>query len=251
MERTALVTGGAGGIGRAICAGLAGAGYRVFLADREPTATESAVEGLPGAGHRAVAFDVSSETAVEAAFDALEADGAVDTLVTAAGLLLLEEDGSRRPIVDTSLEDWTRTEAVNARGTFLPVRAFLRRRTARPVPVGRIVTVSSVAAQLGGYRASSAYIASKAAVLGFTKAAAREAAPLGITVNAVAPGLIDAPMLRMSLPEGQEQAASAAIPLGRIGTGEDVAAAVVFLASEAAGYLTGVTVDVNGGYRMQ
>jgi NAD(P)-dependent dehydrogenase (short-subunit alcohol dehydrogenase family) len=114
------------------------------------------------------------------------------------------------------------------------------------------VTFSSVAAQLGGYNASAAYIAAKAAVIGFTKALAREAAPLGITANAVAPGLIDTEMMRIaSGGAGATPASTSNIPLGRIGRPGDVAATVRFLASPEAAYITGATIDVNGGYRMQ
>src|SRR5690606_22347917 len=109
----------------------------------------------------------------------------------------------------------------------------------------------SVAAQLGGYRSSSAYIASKSAILGLIKAGAREAAPLGVTVNAVAPGLIDAPMLRLSLDPSQDEEISRNIPMGRIGTPDDVAGAVSYLAGPDGGYVTGATLDINGGYRMQ
>lgn len=252
MTRAALVTGASGGIGRAVCQRLARDGYRIVVSDRDSSAAQALCAALPGDAHQAVAFDVTDEAAVRDAFATAEARlGGLDILVAGAGILLLRPGGERPPLTETSLDDWERTQAVNSRGTFLCIREFLRLRQRRPASHGRIVTVSSVAAQLGGYRASSAYIASKAAVLGLTKAAAREAAPQGITVNCVAPGLIDAPMLRLSLPAGQDASAAAGIPLGRIGTPEDVAAAVAYLVSEEASYLTGVTVDINGGYRMQ
>ena len=116
---------------------------------------------------------------------------------------------------------------------------------------GRVVTISSVAAQLGGYRSSASYIASKSAIIGLTKALARELAPHRVTVNSVAPGLIDAPMLRLSLDPADDAKASAQIPLGRLGTPQDVAGAVSFLVSKDASYITGSVIDVNGGYRMQ
>jgi 3-oxoacyl-[acyl-carrier protein] reductase len=174
----------------------------------------------------------------------------VSVLVTAAGILLLRPDGSRKPIAETPLEDWEHTQAVNSRGVFLCCREY-----AREVPDAathpRIVTISSVAAQLGGFRSSAAYIASKAAVLGFTKALARELAEKQVSVNSVAPGIIDAPMLRLSLDPANDDPVAASIPLGRIGQPEDVAQAVRFLVSPGAGYLTGTVIDVNGGYRMQ
>ncbi len=135
---------------------------------------------------------------------------------------------------------------------FLCGRAYLRRREAAPVAHGRIVTFGSVAAQLGGYRASATYIGAKSAVLGLTKAMARESAHLGVTCNSVAPGLIDTDMLRGTVQSsGALTAAAANIPLGRIGTVDDVAGAVDYLASEQAAYITGNVIDVNGGYRMQ
>jgi len=251
MTRIALLTGGARGIGAAIARRLADDGLTVVIADLEVEAAKSTAAALPGQGHQAYKLDVSVEADVELLFDKLEAEhGAISVLVCNAGVLILP-GGQRPPIWDTPLEEWEKTHAVNTRGTFLCVRAYLRRRLKTPVQDGRIVTLGSVAAQLGGYRSSSAYISSKSGVLGFTKAAAREAAPLGITVNAVAPGVIDAPMLRQSLaPEGDAAMANA-IPLNRLGTPEDVAAAVGYLVSPAASYLTGVTIDVNGGYRMQ
>lgn len=250
--RIAIVTGAARGIGAAIARRLAADGLCVVTADLSAADAEAAAKALDGAGHIGLPVDVRDEASVDRLFDAAEdALGPVGVVVCNAGVLLLREGGERPAIVDTTLDEWEQSHAVNTRGTFLTVRAMLRRRIARPAPDGRIVTLSSVAAQLGGYRSSSAYIASKAAVLGFTKAAAREAAPLGITVNCLAPGLIDAPMLRLSLPAERDAEVAPNIPLGRIGTADDVAEACSFLVSPAAAYLTGVTIDINGGYRMQ
>lgn len=252
MIRVALVTGGARGIGAGICRALAEAGVALAVADLDATGAQAAAAALPGSGHSGWRMDVADEASVESGFDAIEEHhGPLSILVCNAGILLLREGGVRPPLTEISLDEWERTHAVNLRGTFLCCRAFLRRRGLRPVKEGRIVTLSSSAAQLGGYRSSCAYISSKAAILGLTKAVAREAAPLGITVNAVAPGMIDAPMMRLSLKEGDEEAAAAPVPLGRIGRPEDVAGAVRYLCSADASYLTGVTIDVNGGYRMQ
>ena len=249
-SRHALVTGGARGIGAAICRALADAGHRLSVADVDFAGAQATAAAL-GAGHAALAVDVAAERAVAAGFDAAErAHGPVSILVNCAGVLLFRPDGERPLVAETALDDWQRTFDVNATGCFLVCREYVRRAPARD-PLGRIVTISSVAAQLGGYRSSAAYIASKSAVLALTKALAREVAPRGITANCVAPGLIDAPMLRQSLDPAQDDAAAAAIPLLRLGVPEDVAAAVRFLVSQDAGYLTGTTIDVNGGYRMQ
>lgn len=251
-RRIALVTGAGGGIGAAVCRHLASAGCQVIVADIDATRAATVAAQL-GGDHGSIAFDVSQEPAVEAAFEYVESTyGPISVLVCAAGLLLFQPNGDRPLIKDTSIALWDRTFDVNTRGVFLCGREYIRRREARPLPDGRIVTFSSVAAQLGGYRSSASYIAAKSAVLGLTKAMAREVAHLGVTVNGIAPGLIDTDMLRNTVTSaGALSAATAAIPLGRIGTVDDVAAAVGFLASEQGAYITGSVIDVNGGYRMQ
>jgi 3-oxoacyl-[acyl-carrier protein] reductase len=246
-----LVTGAAGGIGKAVVQRLAADGFRVLAADLRLDAAERAIDGVPG-DHRAIALDVANETGVVKVFADAEAAGApIDQVVAAAGILIFAPNGERPPITDISLDEWALTQTVNSTGTFLLLREYLRAANRRPIQSGRFVGFTSVAAQLGGYRSSSAYIASKGAVMALVKAGAREAAHLGVTVNAVAPGLIDAPMLRQSLAPENDSAIAANIPLRRIGTPEDVAGAVAFLVGADAAYITGAVVDVNGGYRMQ
>lgn len=248
-RHAALVTGACGGIGQSVAQRLARDGWRIVATDLDAGRAAAFAATLPGEGHVGLGCDVADEAAVDALF---AASGPIEGVVLAAGVLRLRSDGSRAPLAETDAADFDEHMRVNTRGTFLCLRAYLRQWTAGGRPVrGRVVTFASVAAQLGGYRSSASYIASKGAILALTKAAAREAAALGITVNAVAPGLIDAPMLRLSLPPGQEAAAAAAIPLNRIGTPGDVAGAVSFLMSEDAAYMTGAVLDVNGGYRMQ
>ncbi|OJY36229.1 MULTISPECIES: SDR family NAD(P)-dependent oxidoreductase [Gemmobacter] len=252
MSRIVLVTGAAGGIGESVCRRLAADGFGVLAADLSAEAAARVVAGLPGQGHRAIALDVSDEAAVADAFAAAEAAGApVEHVVAAAGILLFAANGDRPPITDISVKEWELTQRVNSTGTFLLLREYLRGATRRGATGGRFIGFASVAAQLGGYRSSAAYIASKGSVLALVKAGAREAAALGITVNAVAPGLIDAPMLRQSLPPEKDSTVAANIPLNRIGSPGDVAGAVSFLMGEDAGYITGAVIDVNGGYRMQ
>lgn len=250
-NRLVVVTGGGRGIGEAVCRHLANQGMRVVVADIDGDNAWRVAASL-GAGHIGRAVDVADEVSVVALFDEVEASqGPVAALVCVAGVLILP-NGERPLIKDMTLDTWERSFAVNTRGAFLCSREYLRRREALPVPQGRVVFFGSVAAQLGGYRSSSAYIGAKAAVLGYAKAFAREAAHLGITANAIAPGLIDTDMLRSTVSSsGALAAASQNIPLGRIGTVDDVASAVSYLISPAADYITGNVIDVNGGYRMQ
>lgn len=250
-KRTVLITGAGQGIGAGLAKILANSGYRIIATDINQENCEKLIHELNSSEHLAFGMDVSDENQVKNVFAQAEAKvGAIDCLVCAAGILILH-DGQRKLIVDTELSEWEITHAINTRGTFLCTREFVRNRLKNPVKHGRVVTFSSCAAQLGGYRSSSAYISSKAAVLGYTKALAREVAEHQITVNGIAPGLIDTAMLRLSMKEGQEQAAAANIPLQRLGQVEDISAAIQFLISEQAAYITGSMIDVNGGYRMQ
>lgn len=236
MSRIALITGAASGIGAACARALAADGLTVAATDRH------ACRYL---------MDVTDEAAIEQAFDRVEAElGKIAVLVTSAGTMIAPVD--RRPsLVDISAAAWDETFRVNTRGTFLAIRALLRRRLADPLPHGRIVTISSAAGQTGGVRGGADYAASKAAVLALTKLAAREAAPIAMTVNSIAPGPVETPLFRSVVPEGTEGPMLATVPLGRLGTPDEIAAAVRFLVSEAAGYITGSVIDVNGGSRMQ
>lgn len=246
-RRLALITGGARGLGLAAAEALAGAGFRLALADLDAGAASVAAAGLDGTGHQGFAVDVRSETSVSDLFTRVESRmGPVAVLATFAGILI--SNGERRVgIADSSAEDWDRTFDVNARGTFLCLREMLCRRREAPVAHGRIITVSSLAGQVGGVRGSAPYSASKGAVLSLTKTAAGEGGPLGLTANAIAPGMIDTAMLRQVLPNSSEAATVAGLPVGRIGRPEEIGAVVAFLASESAGFVTGATIDVNGG----
>lgn len=250
-ERLVVVTGGGRGIGEAVCRQLAAQGLRVVVADID-AGNATRVAASLGAGHVGKVVDVADEASVVSLFDELEAAmGPVEALVCVAGILILP-NGDRPLIKDMTLDTWERSFAVNTRGAFLCSREYLRRREATPVAHGRVVFFGSVAAQLGGYRSSAAYIGAKSGVMGYAKAFARESAHLGITANTIAPGLIDTEMLRSTVSSsGALVAATQNIPLGRIGTVDDVAAAVSYLISPAAAYITGNVIDVNGGYRMQ
>lgn len=251
-QRTAFVTGGASGIGAAVAHRLVQDGYRVVVADIDESRAAGMAAGLPGTGHAAVRIDVADAASVEAAFDqATQALGRIDVLVHAAGVLLTETDGCHRPFWESGLQRWDTTMAINARGAYLCSTAYVHQRLRNPGQNGRVILFTSVAAQTGGSKTTFAdYAASKAAVIGFMRAAARECAHLDITVNAVAPGQIDTPMLRKNIPAGTP-VDPLVIPVGRVGHPAEVADAIAYLVSPQSSFITGTTLDVNGGQRMQ
>jgi 3-oxoacyl-[acyl-carrier protein] reductase len=253
--RIALITGAAGGLGLASARKLAEDGLTIAVADLHAGAAQEAAATLPGSGHIGLACNVADEASVRAGFDVVEQKlGRPAVLACFAGILSTHPAPGRLPTVDITLQEWEGVMNVNARGTFLCVREMLRRCAGRAVEHGRIVTVASLAGQMGGMQSGSAYSASKGAVLALSKVAAREAASLGITVNTVAPGPIDTPMLYQTVPAeqaGQKYLGTAGVPLGRIGMPEEIAAAVSYLVSPGAAFVTGATIDVNGGLLMR
>ena len=237
--KVALVTGGASGIGLACARALAAEGAHVVVADLNPEAAAAAAREAGGAS---VAVDVTRpEDAPRAVAAAVEGFGALDVLVTCAGIF------HATPLDRITLEEWDRIQAVNLRGTFLVAQAALE--VMIPRRSGRIVTIASLAGQVGGLASGASYAASKAGVIGLTKSLARFAGPHGITVNVVNPGIIATPMTAV-LTDEQRAALAERTPLGRVGTAEEVAAVVVFLASDGASYVHGAHVDVNGGILM-
>ena len=255
MKRIALVTGGAGGLGFSAAHHLAADGMQVVLTDLKLNAATEAVKKLPNEGHIALALDVGNEQAVTETFASIESGtGPISVLAHFAGT-----QGGPGPshgvfIADMSSDAWKSVFEINTFGTFLCVREMIRWRRKMPVEHGRIITVSSLAGQMGGYLAGAGYAASKAAVIGFTKNAARELAPLGITVNTIAPGAIETPMYRGAAGLSASDAVPAAnvknIPMGRIGRPDEVGALAQFLASPAASYITGQVIAANGGSYM-
>jgi len=252
--RIALVTGGTGGLGLATARQFARDGMIVVIADLDLAASAKAAAGLEGRGHRGVALDVSSEEKVAETFKAIESEvGPISVLAHFAGMLGAGGTATGISLIDSTVEDWDRVQSVNARGTFLCVREMARARRAKPVEHGRIITISSLAGQTGGLQSGAAYSASKAAVLGLTRTAARDLGSMGITVNAIAPGPIDTPMLAQATgttSSGTKYTKLDSVPLGRVGVPEEIAAAASFLASINGGFVTGATIDVNGGLYM-
>lgn len=242
--QAAIVTGGASGIGRAVSEALGRCGVKVLLTyfASDEGAAET-VEAIARAGSRARATraDLTQEAdATRVVETALSEFGRIDILVANSGGLL-----QRRPIADCPLDLWNAALAVNLTSTFLTCRAVLP--VMEEAGAGSIITVSSLAAHDGGGMGAAHYAAAKGGVLAFTKALAKEVAPRGIRANGVAPGLIGTQFHdRFSTPEGRE-ATVARTPLAREGTPRDVANAVIFLASPLSSFLTGETIEVNGG----
>ena len=247
---SAVVTGAGQGLGREIARHLMAAGADVLVFDLDGDRAEHAARELAAeqTGRRALAFagDVADEGDVREAFDiATEALGTPYILVNNALYNLL------RPIVTLPADEWDRVFGVIARGTFLATRELGRRFMEHGLSGGAVVNISTLNYTIAT-TGLAAYCSSKAAVSQFTKAAALEYAPLGIRVNAIAPGLIDTPLARRFL--GDEPHVAQAFvdraPLGRIGQTDDMAKVVVFLASAAAAWITGVTLNVDGGMHL-
>jgi 3-oxoacyl-[acyl-carrier protein] reductase len=240
----ALVTGAARGIGRAIAMALAQPGLTIYLNDvvlgEEATRTQQEVEAR-GAAAQLVEFDVVDAVAVNLGVDRIvKESGRLDILVNNAGIT---RDNIIVRMKDT---EWDAVLGVNLKGAFNCIRAVSKPMIKQRG--GRIINISSVVGVMGNPGQAN-YVASKAGLIGLTKTVARELASRNITVNAVAPGFIQTEMTE-ALPEAVRQQMLAQIPLGRLGTSEEVAQAVAFLASDAAAYITGQVIHVNGGMLM-
>lgn len=236
--RRALVSGGSGDIGAAICHELAARGYSVIVhANARLDRAEAIAATIRDMGGHAsaVAFDLVNATATHAALEALLSGGAIDVLVHNAGI---HDDG---PLAGMSDEQWHRVINISLHGFFRLTKPLLLPMVRRRF--GRIVALSSVAAVLGN-RGQVNYAAAKSALHGAAKSLAREMASRGITVNVVAPGVITG---RMSKAVFTPEQIKAMVPAGRAGTPEDVSTLVGFLCSDAAGYLNGQVIGVNGG----
>ena len=249
-QRTAVLTGATSdrGIGITTARRYASQGWAVVILDLdgEKSAKVAAEIGnefnVPAFGHE---IDVANEDSVNAAYRAVAAEVGAGALPPVGALANIAGITSPVPFLETTLELWNKVMAVNSTGTYLVTKAFLPDMIASGW--GRIVNMSSVSAQRGGgVFGKVPYSAAKAAILGFTKALAREIGSTGVTVNAIAPGAVDT-NIRVGSTEEQEAAINAGIPVGRNATTEEIAAVITFLSSEESAYLTGTTIDINGG----
>jgi 2-hydroxycyclohexanecarboxyl-CoA dehydrogenase len=244
VERVAVVTGGASGMGEATCHELGRHGHKVAVLDINSQAAQRVSEELRGEGVAALAVgvDVTDRDAVEQAFAKVRSElGPVSILVTSAGMV------GFAPFIELTPESWARVIDVNLTGTFHCCQVALPDMLA--AQWGRIVMISSSSAQRGS-PGMAHYAASKGAVITLTKSLAREYASAGITVNNIPPSGIETPMqhqLQAADKLPSNEALARGIPVGHLGTGADIAAAVGFLCSEAAGFITGQVLGVNGG----
>ena len=242
-QRVAIVTGGAMGIGGQICESLAAAGHQVLVADLDIEAAAATALRLTQAGGKALALamDVGQPQSITQAFARIEQDfGRCDILVNCAGIAKVF------PFLDFPLDNFVATMNVNVTGTLLcsqaAARLMLRRRW------GRIVNIASVAGIRAVGTGRTAYGTSKAAVIALTRQMAVELAEHGITANAVAPGPVDTPMTRALHTERFREEYAKAIPMNRYGSTAEIAAAVMYLVSDAASYTSGVVLPVDGGF---
>jgi NAD(P)-dependent dehydrogenase (short-subunit alcohol dehydrogenase family) len=243
--RGVMVTGAAGGIGRAVAEAFAATGANIVAVDLDPEALDPLVAGLGGPQrHRAIAADIADLGGHDALVSrARAAAGSLDVLAHVAAVI------RRSDLEAVTEEDWALQEAVNLRATF-----FLNRAVARVMREqgrgGRIVNFASQGWWTGGFGGSVAYAATKGGVVSMTRGLARTFGADGILVNCVSPGAVDTPMLRDGMSDEALERFRAQIPLGRFAAPEELAGAVVFLASDHASYITGATLNVSGGQLM-
>jgi NAD(P)-dependent dehydrogenase (short-subunit alcohol dehydrogenase family) len=242
--QTVIVTGGAGAIGRAVCEGFAEAGAKVAVVDIDQAACDAVARALPGA--QGFGANLTDFADLSALIDRIEgAMGLATHLVNVAGIILRTAD-----LFSVTEQDWDAQHDVNLKALFFLTQAFAARLKAEGRQ-GSVVNYSSQGWQSGGFGGSVVYNATKGAVTTMTRGMARSWAPLGIRVNALAPGLVDTPMLKTpgQTPE-QFQAMVDGVPMKRLGLPEDHVGATVFLCSPMARYMTGATINVSGGFLM-
>jgi 3-oxoacyl-[acyl-carrier protein] reductase len=246
LGKVALVTGAAKGIGKAISVGLAAEGARVMLADIDYEAAKAVAAGTQKSARHADAFrmDVSDKVSVEKVVALiLEKEKRIDVLVNNAGV------AGVTAFLETSEAEWDRIMNINLRSVYYCCKAVVPSMIENHA--GKIINISSIAAKVGGgLLGTSTYAASKAGMIGLSKGLARELAPFGINVNVIAPGSINTDITKRYLTEQQQMDSIKRIPMGRRGSPEDVVGVAVLLASPESDFITGATIDVNGGLRM-
>lgn len=239
-DQVAIITGGSRGIGAAIAEVFGAAGASLTLIARDPERLAATAGRLRAEGHPVLelAADVADEAQVHAVVDkTVEEYGRVDVLVNNAGIM------QAGPVTSFSAAEWERMIAVNLTGVFLFCRAVAPLMSAQKS--GRIINLASITAQTGGVSGGLHYAAAKGGVISLTKTMARDLGPFNVTVNVISPGQIETDM--GALAGEARRRVEAMIPMGRLGKPEDIAYAALFLASPAASYITGATIDVNGG----
>lgn len=247
-SKVAIVTGAGGGIGRAIAMKLASQGAHLVLVDLVSQGVDNVAQEIRQAGGKAVTHcvDVADELQVQDCVAKVVADhGYVDILVNNAGISPKKSNGSKAYLTEISLSEWENVMRVNLTSVFLMCRAVIPHMVSRGS--GSIVSISSSAALDGGILAATHYSASKGAVSALTRTLSKEMAPHAIRVNAVAPGRVATAMAKLSSNE-RNQAALSRIPLGRFAEPQEIADSVAYLLSDQASYITGVTLNVSGGY---
>lgn len=240
--RTAIVTGAGQGMGRAVAQALGARGARVIVNDLNRAAAETVAASLRANGAEAIAIEanvIDAASVKRMAARAAEQFGAIHILVNNAGIL------RPTPVADITETEWDLVVDVNLKGTFLCSQAVLP--SMKAAGWGRIVNFSSTAGKNVSTVGGAHYTAAKAGILGFTRHLAKEVAKHGITVNSVCPGLIDTEMVRSTISKERVEAYARGFPIPRLGTPEEVAELVAFLCSERAGYITGASLDINGG----
>lgn len=242
----ALVTGGASGVGFAIARALHAVGFRVAIGDIDEAGATKAAQALDASGRTAIglALDVRQEAAFAAGRDTLLARwGSVEALVNNAAAT------AAKPVLDITPDEFDAVVAVNLRGTFVGSQVFGRLFKARGY--GRIVNLASLAGQNGGTATGAHYAASKGGILTLTKVFARDLAPFGVTANAIAPGPLDTPMVHQTIPADRMEQFKAYVPVGALGDPAFVGSLAARLCGRDAGFITGATIDINGGLYMR
>lgn len=248
--RRAIVVGGAGGIGAAICRRLASDGCRVVVADFNLEGARQLLASLEGRGHEARHIDITDEEAVGAAFDAVEANDPAAILVIASGGPVVHL-AQQVNVATMTMSDWKRTVDLNLTGVFCCIQKFAQLRMARQVEQSRIVIIGSAAGMAAGGGVDIGYVSTKAALFGLARQAAFELANANITVNIVAPGPVETPEFIRNTNEQIRAGMASMMLFKRLAAPDEIGASVAYLVSPEASYVTGASLDITGGAHMR